>query len=168
MWKCCQWPIPMLPIENWKLTLATLATLATFSSTLPARALEPEAFRPPAYTNHAGNAVSGVVVALDARTATFSNATETVTLPLSIFPESEQRRLAADFGTPRVPEPVLRAVAGAERAIARSRKRAELGLCTPEESDAFCARTEAALKAYLDNQVESGVITSAEREALGW
>ena len=119
------------------------------------------------YTNHAGNTVSGVVVALDDRTATFSNATEIVTLPLSIFPESEQRRLAADFGAPRVPEPVLRAVAGAEKAMARSRKRAELGLCTPEESDAFCAKSEAALKAYLDNQLASGVITPAERQALG-
>ena len=122
----------------------------------------------PSYTNHAGNTVSGVVIALDARTATFSNATETVTLPLSIFPESEQRRLAADFGTPRVPEPVLRAVAGAEKAMARSRKRAELGFCTPEESDAFCAKSEAALKTYLDEQVQSGTITPAEREALGW
>ena len=50
-----------------------------------------------AYTNHAGNVASGIVVALDARTATISNAMETVKLPLSIFPESEQRRIAADF-----------------------------------------------------------------------
>ena len=28
----------------------------------------------PAYTNHAGNAVPGIVIALDARTATISNA----------------------------------------------------------------------------------------------
>lgn len=121
----------------------------------------------PAYTNHAGNVVSGVVVALDERTATFSNAAETVTLPLSIFPESEQRRLAADFGQPRVPLAVKRAVAGAEKAMARSRKRAELGLCSKEESDAFCAKSAAALESYLDQQVESGAITPAERQALG-
>ena len=120
------------------------------------------------YTNHAGNTVSGVVVALDARTATFSNVTETVTLPLSIFPESEQRRMAADFGAPRVPVAVQRAVAGAGKAMERSRKRAEMGLCTWEESDAFRAKSEAALKNYLDQQVESGTITPAEREALGW
>lgn len=131
-------------------------------------ALEPEDFSPPSYTNHAGNIISGVVVALDARTATLSNAEETVTLPLSIFPESEQRRLAADFGTPRVPEQVLRAVTGAERAIARSRQRAEKGLCTHEESDVFCAKSAAVLKNYLDNQLELGTITSAERKALGW
>ena len=119
------------------------------------------------YTNHAGNTVSGVVVALDARTATFSNAMETVTLPLSIFPESEQRRLAADFGAPRVPVAVRQAVAGAEKAMARSRKRAELGLCTKEESDAFCAKSESALKTYLDNQLSTGAITPAERQALG-
>ena len=110
---------------------------------------------------------SGVVVALDARTATISNAAETVKLPLSIFPESEQRRIAADFGQPRVPVAVKRAITGAEKAMARSRKRAEKGLCTKEESDAFCEKSEAALKSYLDKQVKEGTITPAERKALG-
>ena len=130
------------------------------------------------YTNHAGNVVSGVVVALDARTVTISNATETAKLPLSIFPESEQRRIAADFvlGTIkggghidqlRVPVAVKRAITGAEKAMARSRKRAEKGLCTKEESDAFCEKSAAALKSYLDKQVKEGVITPAERKALG-
>ena len=131
----------------------------------------------PAYTNHAGNVASGVVVALDARTATISNAMETVKLPLSIFPESEQRRIAADFllrqgsggqvGLLRVPAAVKRAITGAENAMARSRKRAEKGLCTKEESDAFCTKSEAALKSYLDKQVKEGVITPAEQKALG-
>jgi len=125
------------------------------------------AFAENAYTNHAGNVVSGVVIALDARTVTISNATETAKLPLSIFPESEQRRIAADFGQPRVPVAVKRAIAGAEKAIARSRKRAENGLCTKEESEAFCEKSAAALKNYLDKQVSSGVITPAERKALG-
>ena len=119
------------------------------------------------YTNHAGNVVSGVVVVLDARTATISNAAETVECPLSIFPESERRRIAADFGTPRAPAAVRRAIDGAEKAMARSRKRAERGLCTKEESDAFCVQSAAALRAYLDKQVESGVLTPAERKALG-
>ena len=112
--------------------------------------------------------MAGVVVALDARTATFSNAAETVTLPLSIFPESEQRRLAADFGAPRVPVAVRQAVAGAEKAMARSRKRAELGLCTKEESDAFCEKSASALRSYLDKQVKEGAITPAERQAMGY
>jgi hypothetical protein len=129
-------------------------------------ALEPEDFSPPSYTNHAGNTVSGVVIALDARTATFSNAEETVTLPLSIFPESEQRRLAADFGAPRVPLAVRQAVAGAEKAMARSRQRAAKGLCTPEESAAFISRTQSSLSAYLDAQVSSGLLTPSERSAL--
>ena len=129
-----------------------------------------------AYTNHAGNVVSGVVVALDARTTTISNAFEAVKLPLSIFPESEQRRIAADFllrqgsadiGMLRIPVGVKRAIAGAEKAMARSRKRAEKGLCTQEESDAFCEKSEAALKTYLDKQVKEGTITPAERKALG-
>ena len=131
----------------------------------------------PAYTNHAGNVISGVVVALDARMTTISNAAETVKLPLSIFPESEQRRIAADFllrqgsggqvNLLRVPVAVKRAIAGAEKAMARSRKRAEKGLCTKEESEAFCAKSEAALKSYLDKQVKEGAITPAERKALG-
>ena len=130
----------------------------------------------PAYTNHAGNVASGVVVALDARTATISNAAETVKLPLSIFPEVEQRRIAADFvlrqggghiDQLRVPVAVKRAITGAEKAMARSRKRAEKGLCSKEESDAFCSKSEAALKSYLDKQVKEGVITPAERKALG-
>ena len=147
------------------------------NATLPnPSTLQPFNFSTHSYTNHAENVVSGVVVALDVRTATISNATETVALPLSIFPETEQRRIAADYvldhpGTGvavlRVPEDVKRAVAGAEKAMARSRKRAEKGLCTQEESDAFCATSEAALKSYLDKQVESGAILPVERQALG-
>ena len=135
------------------------------------------AFAEGGYTNHAGNVVSGTVVALDARTTTISNAAECVKLPLSIFPEPERRRIAADFllrhgsgghvGLLRVPDAVKRAVAGAEKAMARSRKRAEKGLCTKDESDDFCAKSAAALKSYLDKQVESGVITPAERKVLG-
>ena len=87
--------------------------------------------------------------------------------PLSIFPESEQRRIAADFGEPRLPLEVKRAIDGAEKAMARSRKRAEKGLCTKEESEAFCAKSQAALRNYLDKQVESGTITPAERKAVG-
>ena len=168
MCKCCQSQYP-IPIAHWPLVLATLAilaTLATFAAETP----------PPAYTNHAGNAVSGVVVALDARTATISNEVESVAYPLSIFPEAEQRRIAADFvlrqgagaqtGLLRIPPDVRRAVDGAKKAIARSRKRAAKGLCPQEESDAFCAETAASLRIYLDKQVESGTITPAERAAL--
>ena len=128
------------------------------------------------YTNHAGNVVAGWPVKLTATQVVLAErATPPVTndyelttaYPLSIFPESEQRRIAADIGQPRLPVAVKRAIAGAEKAMARSRKRAEKGLCTKEESDAFCAKSESALKSYLDKQVESGAITLAERKALG-
>jgi hypothetical protein len=95
------------------------------------------------------------------------NFSTTNTYPLSIFPESERRRIAADFGQPRVPVAVKRAITGAEKAMARSRKRAEKGLCTKEESDDFCAKSAAALRNYLDKQVKDGVITPAERKAIG-
>ena len=158
--------IPSGHFGNWKLELATLATLFL---ALAARAEN-------AYTNHAGNVVSGVVVALDARTATISNAMESAKLPLSIFPESERRRIAADFllsqgggqvGLLRVPVAVKRAIAGVDKAMARSRKRAEKGLCTKEESDAFCEKSASALRSYLDKQVKEGAITPDERKALG-
>lgn len=144
---------------------AAVAEHVSLSATQPFNSSTLQPFN--SYTNHAGNVIEGVVVALDARTATLSNAVEIVKLPLSIFPESEQRRIAADFGQPRLPVAVKRAIAGAEKAIARSRKRAEKGLCTKEESEAFCEKSEAALKFYLDKQTESGVITPAERKALG-
>ena len=139
------------------------------------------------YTNHAGNVIAGWPVALTATQVTLvsgagclvpgasgagvaapstKHQAPSTTYPLSIFPESEQRRIAADFGEPRVPLAVKRAIAGAEKAMARSRKRAEKGLCTKEESEAFCAKSSVALKAYLDKQVESGAITPAERRGL--
>ncbi len=154
------------------------------------------AFAEGGYTNHAGNVVAGWPVKLTQKEVTLvegvatngcqlttndcrlttNDCRLTTTYPLSIFPESEQRRIAADFllrqgsggqvGLLRVPVAVKRAITGAEKAMARSRKRAEKGLCTKEESDDFCAKSAAALKSYLDKQVKEGVITSAERKAL--
>ena len=149
------------------------------------------AFAENAYTNHAGNAIAGWpvkltathvslsegVVANDCPLTTNNYPLTTNDCPLSIFPESEQRRIAADFllrqgsggqiGLLRIPGAVKRAIAGADKAMARSRRRAEKGLCTQEESDAFCEKSETALKSYLDKQVKEGVITPAERRALG-
>ena len=123
----------------------------------------------PPTTNHQPPTTNYQLTTNDHSLSTFQpfNFSTTNTYPLSIFPESERRRIAADFGEPRVPVAVRRAIAGAEKAMARSRKRAEKGLCTKEESDAFCAKSEAALKNYLDRQVKEGVITPAERNALG-
>ena len=133
-----------------------------------------------AYTNHAGNIIAGWPVKLTQKEVALAEGTTnsqlstfnfqlstTNTYPLSIFPEPEQRRIAADFGQPRVPVAVKRAITGAEKAMARSRKRAEKGLCTQEESDAFCEKSASALKSYLDKQVKEGTITPAERKALG-
>ena len=150
------------------------------------------AFAESGYTNHAGNVVAGWPVKLTQKEVTLvegvatngcqlttngSSLSTTNAYPLSIFPESEQRRIAADFllrqgsggqvGLLRVPVAVKRAITGAEKAMARSRKRAEKGLCTKEESDDFCAKSAAALRSYLDKQVKDGVITPAERKALG-
>ena len=117
-------------------------------------------------TNGCSHSTSHLSAIASAKAEPFNFST-TNTYPLSIFPESEQRRIAADFGQPRVPVAVKRAITGAEKAMARSRKRAEKGLCTKEESDEFCAKSAAALRSYLDKQVKDGVITPAERKALG-
>ena len=136
------------------------------------------------YTNHAGNVIAGWPVKLTATQVVLAERATPATndyrlstaYPLSIFPESEQRRIAADYllrqgggqvDLLRVPVAVKRAIVGSEKAMARSRKRAEKGLCTKEESEAFCKKSESALKIYLDKQVESGAITPAERKALG-
>ena len=132
----------------------------------------------PPTTNHQPPTTNYQLTTNDHSLSTFQpfNFSTTNTYPLSIFPESERRRIAADFvllqgggqiGLLRVPVAVKRAITGAEKAMARSRKRAEKGLCTKEESDAFCAKSEAALKSYLDKQVKEGVITPAERKAIG-
>ena len=129
-------------------------------------------------TNHQPPTTNYQLTTNDHSLSTFQpfNFSTTNTYPLSIFPESERRRIAADFvllqgggqiGLLRVPVAVKRAITGAEKAMVRSRKRAEKGLCTKEESDAFCAKSEAALKSYLDKQVKEGVITPAERKAIG-
>ena len=130
------------------------------------------------YTNHAGNAISGYPVKLTQKEVTLAdsksvnastnqpfNSSSLTTYPLSIFPEPEQRRIQVELL--RIPVAVKRAVSGAEKAMARSRKRAEKGLRTKEESEAFCTKSEAALRRYLDRQVKEGVITPAERKALG-
>ena len=141
------------------------------------------------YTNHAGNAISGWPVKLTQKEVTLAdsksvnastnqpfNSSSLTTYPLSIFPDSEQRRIAADFvilqgggqvELLRIPVAVKRAVSGAEKAMARSRRRAEKGLCTKDESETFCSKSAAALRSYLDKQVKEGVITPAERKALG-
>ena len=170
--------------------LLRVARRASILQALSISLFSASAFAEGGYTNHAGNVVAGWpvkltqkdvalsegVVANDCRLTT-NDCRLTTTYPLSIFPESEQRRIAADFllrqgsagqfGLLRVPVAVKRAVSGAEKAMARSRKRAEKGLCTKEESDDFCAKSEAALKGYLDKQVKDGVITPAERKAIG-
>ena len=121
------------PAVGRRLSKVVAIILAFLASSAFAEALASVASAEGAYTNHAGNVVSGVVVALDARTTTISNATEALTLPLSIFPTNEQRRIAADFGQPRVPVAVKRAIAGADYLD----KQVKEGTITPAERKAL-------------------------------
>ena len=127
------------------------------------------------YTNHAGFTVSGAAVRFDRREVVISNAAETVTLPLSVFPETERRRIAADYvlGHPEagtgmllVPSDVRQAVDANGKALRRSRLRAEKGLCGREESDEFCKKSAAALDVWLDDKAKNGEILPSERRAL--
>lgn len=133
-----------------------------------------------AYTNHAGIAVSGVPVALTRTQVSLAASEQTVTnlaiarhYPLSIFPESEQRRIAVDYAEStgniaalRIPPEIRLALAGSEKAIKRSEMRAAKKLCTEAESRAFVEKTRTARKAYLDKQVETGRISAEERRLL--
>lgn len=126
-----------------------------------------------AYTNHAGVAVFATPVRVEAKHVTLSNATETVRYPFSIFPESEQRRIAADYSlltgdrsALRIPADVRRAVDGNAKAVRRSRRRAEKGLCSEAESKDFIDRSRVALDAYLDKKTAEGRITPTERDCL--
>ena len=127
------------------------------------------------YTNHAGFVASGAAVDLDRREVVLSNAAEVVTLPLSVFPETERRRIAADYvlGHPEagaaallVPLSVRRAVEADAKARRRACLRAEKKLCTEAERDDFCAKSAAALDAWLDDKVKTGEILPSERCAL--
>jgi hypothetical protein len=155
------------PKNPWQ-SLRFLFALCVLAVSLPARAEN-------AYTNHAGNVISGVVIALDTRTATLSNTTETLTLPLSIFPASEQRRLAADYLTShpdapptvlQLPDTILRPLDATIRSLRRSRLRASKGLCTQEESAAFCTRTTTALDTWLTQKEQSGALLPSEHQAI--
>ena len=192
-------PSPPKPSATLRLCVKNFRLILFIALVSPS----PIVFAENAYTNHAGNVVSGWPVKLtstqvalvetalcsqssptNSQLATYnsqlttynSQLSTTNTYPLSIFPTNEQRRIAADYvlchpeagiAVLRVPVAVKRAIAGADKAMERSRKRAEKGLCTKEESDDFCAKSAAALKTYLDKQVESGALTHAERKALG-
>ncbi len=160
--------MPMLPIGNWKLALATLAILATFLAVVPANAEN-------AYTNHAGHAVCGTPMALDRRSVTISNDAEIVSLPLSVFPDIERRRIAADYvilhpesgrSALLVPPEVRKAVDAGEKSMRRARLRAEKGFCKQEECDDFCEKTSAALGRWLDGKVKKGELLPSERRAL--
>ena len=128
---------------------------------------------PAGYTNHAGVVIAAMPVRIEARHVTLSNAVETVRCPLSVFPEAERRRIAADLALRAgdasvllIPADVRRALEGHAKAIRRNRLRVAKGLCSEEESKAQEERSRTARKAYLDRQVSEGRISEAERAAL--
>ena len=117
-----------------------------------------------AYTNHAGNVVHGNPVGISARNVELLGAEGRTTYPLSIFPDRERRRLAVDAGKPELPAEVAQAVDGHRRAVARSRRRAEKGLCTEAESVRFVTAARAAMDAYLKAQTDGGRLYGFESE----
>ena len=126
-----------------------------------------------AYTNHVGNVVSGVPVSLTRKEVVISNIEEWVSYPLSIFPASEQRRIAADYATLscdksalKLPPDIRHAIEGAKKSMTRSRKRAAAGLCTEAESRDFIEKTRSSLTHYLDSQLDDGRLTPSEHKLL--
>ena len=117
-----------------------------------------------AYTNHAGNVILGNPVGLSARHVQLQGPEGRTGYPLSIFPDRERRRLAVDAGRPELPAEVAQAVDAHRKAVARSRRRAEKGLCSEAESDRFVAAARAAMDTYLTSQTEGGRLYGFESE----
>jgi len=120
-----------------------------------------------AYTNLAGNVVSGVPASIVSQTVTLTNGAEKAVYKLAIFPEGEKRRIAADAGSTQfVPANIRLALEGVNKAVRRSQQRAEKGHCTKEQSQAFCVREAERMKAYLDHEVAEGRLLPSERALL--
>ena len=148
------------------------------------------------YTNHAGNVIAGWPVALTkthvslseegrgkseevspdsslpaprsslpAPTSSLQPPRSTL-YPLSIFPQSERRRIAADFGEPILPRKVANAEAGVQREVRRALKRGEKGLIGKDEAEKNASDLRAAFGMYLDASARDGVITETEKRAV--
>lgn len=121
-----------------------------------------------AYTNHAGNVVCGNVVSLTKSNVTFTNTIEGIefSVPLSIFPKSEQRRISVDGGQVLVPQRIKNIVAASKKQIERSQGRANMGLCSEEEAHTVKTNTYNSLNVFLQKSVEKGEITQKEKSIL--
>lgn len=121
------------------------------------------------YTNHAGNVIAGWPVALTKTHVTLGECgggTQGVTYPLSIFPQGERRRIAADFGEPILPRKVANAEAGVQREVRRALKRGEKGLIGKDEAEKNASDLRGAFRMYLDASARDGVITESEKRAV--
>ena len=120
------------------------------------------------YTNHAGNVIAGWPVALTKTHVTLGECGAPLgeTYPLSIFPQSERRRIAADFGEPILPRKVANAEAGVRREVRRALKRGEKGLIGKDEAEQNANDLRGAFKMYLDASARDGVITETEKRAV--
>ena len=85
---------------------------------------------------------------------------------MSIFPPSERRRIAADFGEPILPRKVANAEAGVRREVRRALKRGEKGLIGKDEAEKNASDLRAAFGMYLDASARDGVITETEKRAV--
>lgn len=120
------------------------------------------------YTNHAGDVVYGSVLSLTKTEVTFTNTIEQslLSVPLSVFPLNEQRRICADGGVAAVPQKIKNVVAAAEKQVARSKGRASKGLCSKEDALAAQSKTISSLKFFLENAVKKGEISEKEMNIL--
>ena len=121
------------------------------------------------YTNHAGNVIAGWPVALtktQVKLRDEGSGMREETYPLSIFPQGERRRIAADFGEPILPRKVANAEAGVQREVRRALKRGEKGLIGKDEAEKNASDLRAAFGMYLDASARDGVITESEKRAV--
>lgn len=102
-----------------------------------------------------------------------SNSVEKISVPITVFPKGEQRRIAADYAKRsgdlsvlRLPPGISRSIAATEKSVRRSGNRLAKGLCSEAEAKRCIGEAKAALESYLDNALKEGQITAEERNLL--
>ncbi|VGO20808.1 hypothetical protein [Pontiella sulfatireligans] len=122
----------------------------------------------PGWTNLAGNVVYAVPVEVKAKQILFQrpDSTNTFTVALSVFPESEQQRLQHTLGHLVIPKELKGAYEFAQRSILRSRILYDQGHITLEEFNKTVRKNQTALRRRASSLIEREQASNSQVEHL--
>lgn len=121
-----------------------------------------EAMPMQAYTNHAGHAIIGELVAVDAKNATFRLASGVVRkVALAAFPPSERERIGIDSGTLAPPPAVAEAFDRCRQALRRVDVLVAAGQQSSESASQSRELERGAVVALIEDLKEKGKLSSA-------